>query len=124
MNIEVVALAAAAPLALAVALQVGLAAGAPWGAAAYGGHAVPGGGALPVAYRFASGLAALTLLGAVWVVLASVSLVAALLGHKSAVETWDTYGHLMGDEDDRSRAVIDAALGGLAPVGRRPQLAR
>jgi integrase len=33
-----------------------------------------------------------------------------LLGHKSATETWDTYGHLMGDEDDRSRAVIQAAL--------------
>jgi len=32
----------------------------------------------------------------------------ALLGHKSAVETWDTYGHLMGDEDIRSRAIVDA----------------
>lgn len=40
--------------------------------------------------------------------------------HKSAVETWDTYGHLMGDEDDRSRAVIDAALGGgSAKVGEQ-----
>ena len=35
----------------------------------------------------------------------------ALLGHKSAVEAWDTYGHLMGDEDDRSRAMIEEALG-------------
>jgi hypothetical protein len=34
----------------------------------------------------------------------------ALLGHKSAVETWDTYGHLMGDEDDRSRSVIEGVL--------------
>jgi integrase len=34
----------------------------------------------------------------------------ALLGHKSAVETWDTYGHLIGDEDDRSRSVIQGAL--------------
>lgn len=42
----------------------------------------------------------------------SIKVLQALLGHKSAVETWDTYGHLMGDEDDRSRAVIDAALGG------------
>ncbi len=33
------------------------------------------------------------------------------LGHKSATETWDTYGHLIGDEDDHSRAVIQAALG-------------
>ncbi len=38
----------------------------------------------------------------------------ALLGHNSAVETWDTYGHLIGDEDDRSRAVIQGALAGMA----------
>lgn len=75
MNIEIVALVAAALLVLAVVFQVGLAAGAPWGAAAYGGRAVPGGGALPVAYRIASGVAALTLLGAMWVVLAAVSAV-------------------------------------------------
>lgn len=41
----------------------------------------------------------------------SIKVLQALLGHKSAVETWDTYGHLMGDEDTRSRAVVDAALG-------------
>lgn len=41
----------------------------------------------------------------------SIKVLQALLGHRSAVETWDTYGHLMGDEDDRGRAVIDAALG-------------
>lgn len=41
----------------------------------------------------------------------SIKVLQALLGHKSAVETWDTYGHLMGDEDDRSRAVIEAVLG-------------
>lgn len=44
----------------------------------------------------------------------SIKVLQALLGHKSAVETWDTYGHLMGDEDDRSRAVINAALGDAA----------
>lgn len=27
------------------------------------------------------------------------------------METWDTYRHLMGDEDTRIRAVIAAALG-------------
>ena len=43
----------------------------------------------------------------------SVKVLQALLGHKSAVETWDTYGHLMGDEDDRSRTVIEEALGNL-----------
>lgn len=41
----------------------------------------------------------------------SIKVLQALLGHKSAVETWDTYGHLMGDEDSRSRSIIDAALG-------------
>ena len=41
MNIEVIALLAVALLALAAAFQLGLAAGAPWGAAAYGGRAVP-----------------------------------------------------------------------------------
>ncbi len=41
----------------------------------------------------------------------SIKMLQALLGHKSAVETWDTYGHLMGDEDDRSRSVIEGVLG-------------
>lgn len=36
-----------------------------------------------------------------------------MLGHKTAAETLDTYGHLMGDEDDRSRAVIGTALAAL-----------
>ena len=45
----------------------------------------------------------------------SIKVLQALRGHKSAVETWDTYGHLMGDEDNRSRAVIDAALGARVP---------
>ncbi len=42
----------------------------------------------------------------------SIKVLQALLGHKSAVETWDTYGHLMGDEDTRSRAIVDELLGG------------
>lgn len=41
----------------------------------------------------------------------SIKVLQALLGHKSAVETWDTYGHLMGDEDTRNRAIIEALLG-------------
>jgi integrase len=41
----------------------------------------------------------------------SIKVLQALLGHKSAVETWDTYGHLMGDEDTRSRAIVDDLLG-------------
>jgi hypothetical protein len=74
-NIETVAWVATALLVLVVAFQLGLAFGAPWGAAAYGGRAIRGDGALPVAYRCASAVAALTLLGALWVVLASASLV-------------------------------------------------
>ena len=42
----------------------------------------------------------------------SIKVLQALLGHKSAVETWDTYGHLIGDEDIRSRAIVDEFLGG------------
>ena len=44
----------------------------------------------------------------------SIKAIQRLLGHKSAVETLDTYGHLMGDEDDRSRAAIRRELGEVA----------
>ena len=74
-DIQVVAALASALMALAAAFQLGLAAGAPWGVAAYGGRAALGDGTLPVAYRFGSGVAALVLLGAIWVVLGSVSIV-------------------------------------------------
>jgi hypothetical protein len=74
-NIQVIAALAVALLALAAAFQFGLAAGAPWGAAAYGGRVASGDGTLPVAYRFGSAVATLVLLGAIWVVLASVSVV-------------------------------------------------
>lgn len=74
-SIQVIALIAAALLAMAAAFQVGLAAGAPWGAAAYGGRVIVGAGALPRRYRLGSGVAVLMLLGAMWVVLASVSVV-------------------------------------------------
>ena len=97
MNLEIVALVAAALLALAVAFQIGLALGAPWGAAAYGGRAVLNDGVLPVAYRCASGVAALTLLGAMWVVLASASLVARgpLPGSVLTIMLWCLTGVLM-----------------------------
>jgi hypothetical protein len=74
-NIQVIGALAVALLALAAAFQFGLAGGAPWGAAAYGGRAASGDGTLPVAYRFGSAVATLVLLGAIWVVLASVSIV-------------------------------------------------
>jgi integrase len=44
----------------------------------------------------------------------SIKVLQALLGHKSAVETWDTYGHLMGDEDERTRSAIEEELGNIA----------
>jgi hypothetical protein len=75
MYLQVLATLAVALLALAAAFQVGLAAGAPWGAAAYGGRAASGSGALPGAYRLGSAVAALVLLGATWVVLASVPVI-------------------------------------------------
>lgn len=66
---------AAAFLAISAAFQVGLAAGAPWGSAAYGGRAVSDDGTLLGRYRFGSAVAALVLLGAMWVVLAAGSVV-------------------------------------------------
>jgi hypothetical protein len=73
-NLEALAYLAVALLALAAAFQVALAAGAPWGAAAYGGRADTS-GVLPAAYRLGSGVAALVLVGAMWVVLASADVV-------------------------------------------------
>lgn len=60
-------------LALGAAFQIGLAVGAPWGAAAYGGRAVSGDGNLPGRYRAGSAISVVVLLGAIWVVLAAVS---------------------------------------------------
>lgn len=45
---------------------------------------------------------------------ASVKVVQARLGHASAKTTLDTYGHLFADEEDRTRAAIDAEFGGIA----------
>jgi hypothetical protein len=127
-NLEIVALVAAALLALAVAFQVGLAIGAPWGAAAYGGRAVPHGGAMPVAYRCASGVAALVLLGAMWVVLASVSLVGRgplsgsmltiMLWCLSAVFVLNTLGNVRGRHpvERWGAGSVTALLAGLCTV--------
>ena len=41
----------------------------------------------------------------------SVKVVQRRLGHKSAVETLDTYSHLWPDSEDRTRAAVDTALG-------------
>jgi hypothetical protein len=74
-SIEVIARLAVALLAIAAAFQLGLAAGAPWGAMAFGGRTVSDDGTLSGWYRLASGVAVLMLLGAIWVVLAAAAVV-------------------------------------------------
>lgn len=71
MNAPLLAWLAAGLLALACAFQLALAAGAPWGAAAYGGRASSDDGCLPRRYRVASAVAAMVILTAAWVVLAA-----------------------------------------------------
>jgi len=56
------AVAACALLLIAVAVQIGLSAGAPWGAAAYGGRAALADGRLPRRYRVMSGVTAVVLI--------------------------------------------------------------
>jgi integrase len=47
----------------------------------------------------------------------SVKVVQRRLGHKSAVETLDTYSHLWPDSEDRTREAVDAVLGQVAGGG-------
>lgn len=47
---------------------------------------------------------------------ASVKVIQARLGHKSAVETLDTYGHLWPDDEDLTRQAVDAVL---APMSEK-----
>jgi integrase len=47
---------------------------------------------------------------------ASVKVIQARLGHKSAVETLDTYGHLWPDDEDLTRQAVDAVL---APISEK-----
>lgn len=51
---------------------------------------------------------------------ASVKLVQARLGHKSAQETLDTYGHLWPDSDEQTRSILNEALSAL----RKPEVQR
>jgi hypothetical protein len=66
-----VGVAAACLLGVVVLFQLALAAGAPWGAAAYGGRAALDDGRLPPRYRVASACTAVILAGALWLVLAA-----------------------------------------------------
>jgi hypothetical protein len=63
--------AAACLLCVVVPFQFALAAGAPWGAAAYGGRDVQDDGRLPTRYRVAGAGTAVLLTGALWLVLAA-----------------------------------------------------
>jgi len=66
-----VGVVAASLLGVIVIFQLALAAGAPWGAAAYGGRAAQDDGRLPLKYRVASAGTAVILTGALWLVLAA-----------------------------------------------------
>jgi hypothetical protein len=66
---EVLAVVACCLLLLAAAFQLGLGAGAPWAAAAYGGRAAQPDGRLPNRYRAASLLTAVVLLVIGWLLL-------------------------------------------------------
>jgi hypothetical protein len=66
---EGLAIGACGLLLLAASFQVGLGAGAPWAAAAYGGRVALPDGRLPRAYRVASFLTALVLVAIGWLLL-------------------------------------------------------
>jgi uncharacterized membrane protein YhdT len=71
-----VAVVAAALLLGIAGFQAGLAAGAPWGAASYGGRAASDDGRLPVPMRAMSAVAVVILVLAAWTVLAQGGVVA------------------------------------------------
>jgi integrase len=48
---------------------------------------------------------------------ASVKVIQARLGHKGAVETLDTYGHLWPDDEDLTRQAVDGVLLGDPAAG-------
>lgn len=47
----------------------------------------------------------------------SVKVIQRRLGHQSAVETLDTYGHLWPDSDDETRDAVDHVLAGISLAG-------
>jgi len=49
----------------------------------------------------------------------SVKVVQKRLGHATAAQTLDTYGHLWSDSDDMTRAAVDSVLGSCAPNVRQ-----
>jgi hypothetical protein len=74
-----VGVAAACLLGVVILFQLALAAGAPWGAAAYGGRAAQDDGRLPARYRVASAGTAVVLTGVLWLVLAASAAISSAL---------------------------------------------
>lgn len=101
-----VGIASACLLAVVILFQLALAAGAPWGAAAYGGRAAQDDGRLPTRYRVASAGTAVVLTGALWWVLAASTVIstAPLSANVLGVGVWvlvglfalNTVGNLAG----------------------------
>lgn len=50
----------------------------------------------------------------------SVKAIQTRLGHQSAMETLDTYGHLWPDSDDETRDAVEFVLGGKTPIAVAP----
>ncbi|MCU1472648.1 MAG: hypothetical protein JWQ92_716 [Amnibacterium sp.] len=104
--VEVLTLGACALLLIGVAFQLGLSAGAPLAAAAYGGRAAQSDGRLPPGYRLASLVTAAVLAGIGWLLLLHGGLLAAapLAGPVVRVAVWvvaalfalNTAGNLTG----------------------------
>ena len=127
-SVQTAAVAAATLLGAVIVFQLALAAGAPWGRMAYGGRATQGDGTLSRRHRFASGMAALALTAAMWVVLAAGSVVSQGSVSDSAltITTWvlavlfvmNTVGNLAGEHpmERWGAGTVAALLAGLCVV--------
>ena len=104
-----VALIAAALMLGVAGFQAGLAAGAPWGAASYGGRAATQDGRLPAPMRVMSALAVAILVLAAWTVLAQGGVVSSGPVSNSALRnvTWGIAAYLalntLGNVTSKSR---------------------
>jgi hypothetical protein len=99
------AIAACCLLLLGAAFQLGLSAGAPWAAAAYGGRAALPDGRLPVGYRIASAFTAVVLIAIGWLLLLRSGVIGLASGNSAlTVACWgfavlfalNTLGNLVG----------------------------
>lgn len=118
---EGLAVAACGLLLLGAAFQLGLCAGAPWAAAAYGGRAARSDGRLPGRYRVASLVTGVVLLAIGWLLLLRGQVVGAASGNAAlTVACWvfaalfavNTAGNLAGRHpvERRGMAALTACL--------------